>query len=985
MFEPAPGPRVFGLPPGVDFAAELAAGLRARLAGQPPQAIARVQLIVPTSRMRAAVLAALARGPAGYLPRITPLPALALDSGDTPAEPLARLVDLTRLIRGLLAAEPALGPPAAAIGLARSLAALIDEMAEERVPAAALAALDLGEHAAHWQTAQRFLAIAAPWFLADDGPARRLDAAVSDLLAGWERAPPGDPVILAGSTGSRGTTAALMQAVAGLPQGAVVLPGYDPDLPPAVWDRLDDLRRAEDHPQARFRLFLQRLDLPRVQPWTDAPPPDPARNRLVSLALRPAPVTDQWRSEGGALGDPAAALARVALIEAPGPRAEALAIARCLAETLAEGRTAALVTPDRSLARRVTAALDVWRLRPDDSAGRPLSLSPPGRFLRQTVALAASGRVGAEALVSLLKHPLSHSGGDRGPHLLALRDLELWLRGRGQPFPGPADLTAFAAARPAHAGWALWLGGWLGTLPGPDAPLSLALPGLRRAAEALAAGAAAAAAAGAVGGSGSGSGALWDLEAGQSAAARLDALIAATAGAADLTLADLPALLDAALAGQELRETEAADPRVMIWGPQEVRARTADVIVLAGLTEGVWPALPAPDPWLNRALRLEAGLRLPERVVGLSAHDFQISAAAPQVVLSRAERSTDSETVPARWLNRLLNLIAGLPGGPAALDAARARGRACLDRALAQAADLTTVPPACARRNPRPAPAPPVEARPKVLRVTEIQRLIRDPYAIYARRVLDLEPLQSLTPEPDARLRGVVLHRLIEDLVALHPPGSRVPVEVFLDLARARLAADVPWQAERAIWLSRLTRLAPEFLDWHAAAEGQPALLEKTGTLSLPGLDLIGKPDRIDRLPDGRLALYDYKTGRLPTAPQQKAFDKQLILLALLAQGGAFDGLDPAPVARAEFIGLGTSFGQSAAPVDADALADHRKRLIGLIARYRNPAQGYTARRALQADSDVSDYDALSRLGEWQVSDPAVTIPVGQDADAADG
>jgi RecB family exonuclease len=376
-------------------------------------------------------------------------------------------------------------------------------------------------------------------------------------------------------------------------------------------------------------------------------------------------------------------------------------------------------------------------------------------------------------------------------------------------------------------------------------------------------------------------------------------------------------------------------------------------------------------------MRLEAGLRLPERQIGLSAHDFQIAAAAPQVVLSRAERSTDAETVPSRWLNRLLNLTAGLPGGKAALAAARARGQVWLDLAQADAADLSSVPPDCATRNPRPAPAPPVALRPPELRVTEIQRLIRDPYAIYARRVLGLEPLLPLTPEPDARLRGIVLHRLIEALVADHPPGQPVAVAEFLRIARDRLATDVPWQAERAMWLARLARIAPDFLTWHARTEGVPVLQEKTGALDLPGLTLIGKPDRIDSLPDGRLALYDYKTGQLPSAKQQEAFDKQLILLAIMADAGAFPGVDPAPVAHATYVGLGTRFALSEAPVDPATLTEHCARLMDLIARYREPGQGYTARRALQADRDVSDYDALSRFGEWRVTDPAVTIPVG--------
>lgn len=968
-----PAPRVFALPPGVDFAAELAAGLRGRLAGLPPEAMADVEIFVPTARMRAELVAALAAAGPTYLPRIVALPELAAAAGtDEPvpggaAAGLTRMLELMRLVRGLLTARPDLGPPGAAPGLAASLAALADEMVDEGVPAAALAGLDVADHAAHWQTALAFLQIAAPWIDDAPGPARALATAVAARLADWAAASPAHPVIVAGSTGSRGTTARLMAAVAALPQGAVVLPGHDPWTDPAVAapDAAEGL--GEDHPQARLRALLDRLGLAAPRPWTAARPPDPARNRLISLALRPAPVTDRWRAEGPALGDPGAALARVSLVEAPGPRAEALAIARALAEAVAEGRTAALVTPDRTLARRVTVALDRWGLLPDDSAGRPLALTAPARFLRQ-IAARWAGDTGAVGLIALLKHPLAHSGAGRGPHLRQVLALELWLRRRGIPFPGADELRRFGTATPEAEPWSGWLAAWLEVPPPSGAPAAAALSALIAAAEGLAAGP-----------GGAGSGELWQAAAGEAVRDRIAALVAAAEAVADPAPADLPALLALAFSGAELRDEGAADRRVMIWGPREVRARRADLVVLGGLTEGTWPETPPPDPWLSRPMRRAAGLRLPERATGLAAHDFQIAAAAPEVVLSRALRSTDAETVPSRWLLRLTNLTAGLPDGAAALAAARRRGQAILARALAEDADLSAVPAACAARNPRPAPAPPVAARPAELGVTEISRLIRDPYAIYARHVLGLAPLDPLTAAPDARRRGLVLHRLFEGFVADHPPGRPVDPSVLLDRARALLAEELPWVAERALWLSRLARIAPDFLAWHAGLDTRPLAVERRGTFDLPGLRLVGRADRIDRRADGTLVLLDYKTGTLPSARQQEAFDKQLIVLALMARAGAFAGLAGGEVAEALYVGIGRAFALAPAPVDAATLDEHRDRLIALAGRYRQRRQGYAARRAMARDSEASDYDGLSRLGEWALSDPAVTLVVGDD------
>jgi double-strand break repair protein AddB len=960
-----PAPRVFGLPPGADFAAEVARGLRARLAGAPPLAMARVRLLVPTARMRAALTEALVDQGPGYLPRIQTLAELAEDH-EEPAPDLDRILQTARLVRALLASGTGLAPPQAALGLARGLVALADEMAEEGVPAATLAGLDVADHAAHWQTAVRFLSLVAPWVdgAAEGGAGRRLRLAVEGAIAAWAQDPPADPVLVVGSTGSRRSTADLLAAVARLPQGAVILPGFDADLPLAIRQRLAQ-PGAADHPQARLAQVLDRLGNPPVQAWTAAPPPDPARNRLISLALRPAPATDQWRIEGADLAPDA--LDRVTLLTAPGPRAEALAIARALAEARAEGRSAALVTPDRALARRVTAALDRWRIVPDDSAGRPLGQSAPARMLR-LIARRIAGERGAVPLMALLKHPLVHTGADRGTHLLRLRDVELWLRREGRPFPEAPDLAAFAARHPDAAVWAGWLGGWLAGLPGPETPLAQAIAALPAAALHLAAGPGANEAP-----------ELWAQAAGERVRAALDRLVAAIPALdPDTPLSDLPDLLDLALTG-EVRDPVAADPLVMIWGPQEVRGRRADLVVLGGLVEGTWPAAPSPDPWLSRNLRLQAGLRLPERDTGLAAHDFQIAAAAPQVILSLPLRSADSESVPARWLNRLTNLAAGLPALAPGLQAARDRGAALIARALAAEGDLSAVPPHCATPNPRPAPAPPVATRPTELNVTEVARLIRDPYAIYARRVLGLQPLDPLGPEPDARQRGILVHRILESFVARHPPGSRVAEADFLSLARAQLERDLPWPAERLLWLARLARMAPDFLDWHAGCDGAPALVEGRGVLDLPGLRLVGRPDRIDRLADGGLRIWDYKTGTPPTAAQQKAFDKQLILLALMAQEGGFAGLAPARAVEAAFVGLGAEFKLVAAPVDPETLADHRARLIALMARYRRRDQGYVARRALQKDSERSDYDALSRLGEWRVSDRAEMVRVGDD------
>ncbi|WP_127106337.1 double-strand break repair protein AddB [Pararhodobacter zhoushanensis] len=969
MFEPHDGPRVFGVAPGADFPAELARGLRERVAGLPPEALARCEVLVNTARMQERLRAALmAQGP-GFLPRLRLIGQVA--GGETDA-PLRTRLELAQLIRQLLQAEPDLGPTSAAFSLAESLFRLLDEMQGEAVTLDILDQLDVSQHSLHWDRSLRFIRLIARFLGPASGGQAQLRAAVERLTAQWAETPPTHPLIIAGSTGSRGPTALLMQAVARLPQGALVLPGFDFALPGPVWRSLDDPLQSEDHPQFRYAHLMEGVGAePRVvQPWTQASAPDPARNALVSLALRPAPVTDQWLRDGPGLGDLSGPTAALSLIEAATPRQEALAIALCLRDAAVQGQKAALITPDRTLARRVTAALDRWHLRPDDSAGRPLSLSAPGRFLRQSVEL-LTRPVTAEALIALLKHPIAHSATERGPHLLHLRDLELYLRRKAIPFPDRTALAGFAARDEARKAWAEWLTGALDALPGEgERPLADWVAAHAALIAHLAAGA-----------GGKGTGELWKEAAGEAALALFDDLTEHAVFGGEMLGSDYSALLETLFVGREVREVLESHPQVMIWGTLEARAQGADLVIMGGLTEGTWPSAPSPDPWFNRRMRLDAGLLLPERAIGLSAHDFQQAVCAPRVVLSRARRNAEAETVPSRWLNRLTNLIGGLKaqGGDVALAAMRDRGAQWLTLADALEADLRAVPAASAARSPRPAPAPPAQARLNELPVTRIEKLIRDPYHIYAERILRLGKLNPLAPQADARLRGTVLHKVPDDYVKAHPPGTPADLDAFFAIAETVLAEHCPWVATRLHWRARLERTARDFVEWNASLGGEPVLREERGAIILanPPFKLTGQPDRIDRLPDGSLQIYDYKTGSLPSKKQIEFFNIQLVLLAMMAGDDAF-GLGPAEVTLAEFVGLGSAFKRQESPSDPGTVAEHRAKLLDLITTYRDPEQGFTALRAVEMETHYGDYDALSRRGEWEVTDKPVTIRVGQ-------
>lgn len=982
MFDPSDAPHVFATSTGEDFSDVLVRGLLARMEKMDPFAIGRIKIVVNTRRTGRRLTALLSASGARLLPKIMPVAELALDPGadlPQPVTSMRRKLELSQLILKLLDANPDLAPRASAYALAQSLARLIDEMYEEDVSAEALIQQDFGELTAHWQRSLKVLSIITRYFgpegTAELSPAALLDLQVRNMTRRWAENPPQDPILVVGSTGSRGTTFRLMQEVAKLPQGAIVLPGFDFGQPQPVWEMI--LRdRAEDHPQYRFARLCDVLGTTpkNVRHWLGAPQ-QTKHDALVSLALRPAPVSDQWIVEGPKLGDLVEATEGLSLIEAPSPRREALAIAALARDGVSKGQVTAIVTGNRELTRLITAELHRWGINADDSAGEPLAQSAAGRLLRHSAELLL-GPARTEQMLILLKHPLVHAGAGRALHLDWTRDLELRLRREGKPYPEADELLSLIGRKAgtedegqsaARKAWGAWVAGMLtGHGFNGKRHLSDHLAAHLALAEALSRGSMASEGA---------EPPLWTGTGGPLAKRILTELQRESGAGGILTSAEYRDLVTDILNGGEVRAEAEAHTGVRFWGTIEARIQGADVLVLAGLNEGSWPVHAAADPWLNRSMRKAVGLTLPERRIGLAAHDFQQAVTAPKVVLTRSVKDAAADTVPSRWLNRMVNLMSGLPEtGAEALRLMRERGKAWLD--LAERIDQ---PPASARKPPapRPAPAPPLEARPRQLSVTEIKTLIRDPYAIYAKHVLRLRPLDPLRPEPDARAQGTLIHSVMEGfLKATREDPSRISLDLFTQLVESSLLKAVPWPGVRHIWRGRLATNA----EWIISEEverrkyGVPDLIEDKLLWTVPGtgVTLVGKPDRVDRLEDGSYEVLDYKTGSVPSKKDIKHFDRQLMLLALMLEGGAKGG-QPMPVTKMTHVGLGSTPANALVKVEEYPLSEVQAQLVALLSAYLDPAKGFAAHRAREGQRWSGDYDHLARMGEWTPSDPAIT------------
>lgn len=884
-------PELFSIPPHVAFVDALARGLLDRCAGD-PLALARTHVLLPNRRATRALTDAFVRLSGNgwlLLPRMTPVGDIGDDSfdrfagGETPiapaVPPLQRRLELGRLVRAMPGGREIGRSAVEALRLGDALCETLDALLSEEIdPERLRTVVEDAELATHWQETLAFLdLVITHWPPARDAAGgsdggTRVAAMIDALVARWSTAPPTGLVVAAGVTGSSPPLVRLLAAVLHLPAGMIVLPGLDMDLSEAAEDRWaairsratgDEGRESEEHPQYALKALLARLALERadVRDWGVASGHDGPVERTpqVMAAMAPADAGDGWSGGTATTG-----FETVRAVEAATPAEEAQVIALALREALATpGKTAALVTPDRGLARRVAAHCRRWGMMVDDSAGTPLRITPPGALALALVEAMAQG-FAPVALLAVLKHPLVHSGDARLPWLRSVRLLDRAVRGVRPP-PGLEAIGEqldrwLADTRrddaPALNAW--WEGAAAQLEPlavladRAEIDLPLLVGALRQVGDALC------------------GDRLWSGTDGRALATLVEALETGGASFGRFPVDDAPALLAALLSDIAVRPAYGGHPRLAILGPLEARLQRADLMILGGLNEGTWPGRPSPDPWLAPAIRNRLGLPGLARSIGLAAQDFTGALGAAQVLLTRARRDASAPLVASRfWLR--LHAFADI---------------AADDRLLLLARRLDSR--GVRTRIEAPAPNPPLARRPHRLSVTEIDTLRGDPFAFYARRMLGLQPLDPLDQDPTAATRGNRIHDVMEDWIK-SGGGS---LERLERLADAMLDAEgKQFPLLRALWAPRARR----GLLWAGAAvhareaEGwYPAAAEAGGTMPLPnGIVLKGRADRIDRHEDNGLAVIDYKTGRTPTAAEVKGgFASQLGLLLAMAAGG---------------------------------------------------------------------------------------------------
>ena len=1024
--------RVFTIPPSAPFLPTLIGALTGGRLGfcvaDDPLALAAVTLYLPTRRAcrlaRDAFLDVL-KNDAAILPRIVALGDIDEDeiafaeaaTGDIAADALALPPALGGLERRLLLAQLILKwtespelhgasgaplvaqTPAAACALADDLARLIDDLITRGVNWDKLDGLVPDFLDPYWQLTLKFLEIARrhwPELLRECGriePAERRDRLIKAETARLARKTDG-PVIAAGSTGSIPATAELIAAIANLPHGAVVLPGLDTDLDEESWrliggDETKGIAPAPGHPQFAMQALLTRIGIARDAVQDLAVPG--ARERVVSEALRPAATAEAWSKLAadrtfGTQAD--AALENISVIEAANAEDESLAIAVALREAVQEGKTAALVTPDRALGRRVLAALKRWNVDAEDSSGIALAGTPAGIFARLAAEVALGG-LEPVPLLALLKHPRIRPDGVRhqsavaaleravlrGPrpragsaglaHALASFRAEIEKTWRHEPSDlhrSDPRLTLTQAELSAAAALVEWLADALAPLEGlapGQHPLTDLAERHRKVVAALSR-------------QGTDEAAFVGSAGGKLADALDELTTSAVAATLSLDTSDYAEFFAAAVADRVVRPPSRADARVRILGTIEARLTDSDRIVLGGLVEGTWPPESRSDAWLSRPMRLALGLDLPERRVGLSAHDFAQALGAREVILTYAAKIAGAPTVPSRFVQRL----AAIAGGR--WQAALARGSDYL--AWARELDRPEKVAAVAQ----PAPKPPRAARPQQLSVTAIEDWLRDPYTIYAKYILRLAPLDPVDLAPGAAERGTIIHAAIGEFTQRYAQAlPSDPARVLIEIGQPHFAPLEDFPETRAFWWPRFLRIAKWFAGWEAQRRPEITAIaaEIDGRIDIPLAEgvfkLTGRADRIERHAGGHYVILDYKTGSARSEKQVRTgLAPQLTLEAAILRRGGFAGIAAeSSVARVGYVQLkgGAKPGEPKLiefeKGTTDEQADRAlQKLAELAARFADASTPYRSLVHPMWTRHYGDYDHLARVKEWSAT-----------------
>lgn len=839
---------------------------------------------------------------------------------------------------------------AQAFALAQDLAKLMDVFYNEQLSFDGLKNLVPEQYAVHWQETLNFLQIISkywPQILQERGlcdMVNRKNALLKAQAEIWQNNKPSGQVVAAGITALFPGLKQLLKTIKNLPNGEIYFYGLDKQLEDEAWEQAD-----ESHPQYELKQLLEFLQISRFEVNDAVKPHNAAREKLVSEMMRPALSTLEWRSLS-ADSLPSEATENLHLITTEDMGQEASAIAVIMRDTLnTASKTAALVTTDRNLARRVAAELERWQIKIDDSAGKPLHLTPVGIYLRSILEVLEAD-FSDSSVLALLKSPFIRLNSDLASVRRRVRDYELALRtpaysGIKKEIPEKLlqDVVLLKQTiRPLAELYA-----------NPQADFTALLQTHLQVAEALS-------------GSKNGGGdkVLWRGDDGRKAAALFSKVLPQLKVLEQIDPKQYAAVLTRLMATETVRPLYGTHPRLKILGPIEARFNQYDVVIVGEVNEGVWPVLPSSDPWMSRPMKKDFGMPLPEKAIGVMAADFCQLMCAPEVYLTRAKRVTGTPMNKSRWLLRLETV----------LKAYGKEAETLLDYKYTSLARLQDTP-AVQDKIVVPAPKPPIESRPRRLSASWLERLICDPYSVFAAKILRLKQLDA--PDKDLSFAdyGNLIHGILEEFNTKFP--QELPSDAREQLINIGLnkfqSAEISAEL-RAFWwpsfvktvdwvLAQEAICRPDIKQIYNEVEGQMEFAAPAGPFIAEA-----RADRLNFNKDGSIDIIDYKTGSIRSNKQVHAgYAPQLPIEGLIAASGGFSKngrkIPTGKVNKLSYWRLGNKITEI---TETDkVLAQTRENLQKLISAFDFETTPYLARPNPKYVPKYSEYDHLERIKEW--------------------
>ncbi|MBX7146620.1 MAG: double-strand break repair protein AddB [Alphaproteobacteria bacterium] len=852
-----------------------------------------------------------------------------------------------------------------ALFLAKDLFKFLDEIQKERINFYEFNEIISANYALHWQQIFNFLKILFhewPKILKEEkclDVVERQNILLEQQAKIWKENPPKFPVWVAGSTGSVPATAELMKVVSHLPLGYIILPGLNLNLD----DNLQkEIREDPCHPYYGMLNLLSNLNykLSDVRPWPleDANIPL-KRNALLNQVFYPASVVTKWDQLKRKWTDIDKAVENLKLVLCANSKEEAEIIAIILREALEKSnQKVALVTADRKLARRVTAELRRWSITVESGVGLSLDKTKTGEFLKLLTSLVLHQTY--TTWLSIFKHPLTSMGFSKEYFLEAVKEIELKLL-RGSFITEDLE-TLIKKAYDLNLDKAsnilektkIIFHDFFGLLKDNHVNLEKLIQTHIILAESLV-----------TTDKVPGYEILWSDHDGNSVLNFLINMISTNSNISLSTGKDYFDFFNYFLAEHIIYKDYNVNSRLSILSPFEARLYQADLMILGGLNEGVWPSEPEFDPWLNRNMRTILGLPLPERYIGLSAHDFFQLACAPSVVMTRSLKKDAVVTTPSRWVKRLQIFLKSL-------------GKEILvPNNWIEWRKMSNHIESISNFSP-PYPKPPVHLRPRKLSVTQLQKLLHNPYIIYVETILKLSPLEPLEPIPNASIRGTLIHTILEkflyDYERNHIPD---PYNYLIALGKKIFSSLLFYPTVWGFWWPRYERVAQWFiksLEFYKDKKLR-TFLEISGqytlTLSLGDYVLTAKADRIDLMKDGGLTIIDYKTGSIPSMRKvNQGFYPQLILEAIIAKAKGFSLIKESnKIQKLEFwkiTGRNPAVEVINLPFDIDNLIEeHHEGIKKFLESFDDVNTAYPISVDYQTNDYIKSYQHLARMKEW--------------------